>query len=63
MLRDVPLLNPRRVVFTGGEPLLRQDILKMAQALRNEGDGIRLCIITNGTLMNKDDAKNLAEEL
>lgn len=61
VLRDVYLLNPRRVVFTGGEPLLRKDILKLAQALRNGGIRACLCLTTNGTLINEENAEGLVE--
>ncbi len=59
VLRDVYLLNPRRVVFTGGEPLLRKDILKLAQSLKDIRNGTRLCITTNGTLINGENAEEL----
>jgi MoaA/NifB/PqqE/SkfB family radical SAM enzyme len=61
VLEDVLLLSPRRVVFTGGEPLLRKDILKLAQLFKNMGDGIHLCMTTNGTLINEENAENLVK--
>jgi radical SAM protein with 4Fe4S-binding SPASM domain len=59
--KDICLLRPRRVVFTGGEPLLRNDIFDLAHALRSMGYTNHLCITTNGTLVNKDNAKELVE--
>ncbi len=41
VLRDASLLNPRRIIFTGGEPLLRNDILELAQSLKNAGNDIK----------------------
>lgn len=61
VLESAYLLNPRRIVFTGGEPLLRRDILKLVQAVKNIGDGIQLCITTNGTLINQKNAEDLVE--
>ena len=61
VLRDVYLLNPRRVVFTGGEPLLRKDILKLVQALENMDKGLHLCLSTNGILINKENAEDLVK--
>lgn len=61
VLKDVFLLSPKRVVFTGGEPLLRKDILKLAQLFKNMGNGIHLCMTTNGTLINEENAENLVK--
>lgn len=61
VLRDAYSLDPRRVVFTGGEPLLRRDVLELAQAFKNMGHGIQLCITTNGTLINQENAEGLVE--
>lgn len=61
VLKSASLLKPRRVVFTGGEPLLRKDILKLARALKSIGNGIHLCITTNGTLINEENAKDLVK--
>ena len=59
VLRDASLLNPRRIIFTGGEPLLRNDILELAQFPRNTENGIRMCLTTNGTLINEENASDL----
>ena len=61
VLRDVNLLNPRRVVFTGGEPLLRRDILKLAETLKNMEKELRLCLSTNGTLINGENVGGLVK--
>ena len=61
VFRDIHLLNPRRVIITGGEPLLRKDIIKLAQTFKNIGNKIELCIITNGTLINKENAEDLVK--
>ena len=61
LLRDVGLLNLNRVVFTGGEPLLRNDIFTLGQTLHRAGAGQHRCITTNGTLITEHNAKALAE--
>ena len=61
VLEDVQLLNPNRVVITGGEPLLRSDILEIAQKLKKMNNRARLCITTNGTLMNEKSAECLVK--
>jgi MoaA/NifB/PqqE/SkfB family radical SAM enzyme len=62
VLNDIHTLNPRRVVFTGGEPLLREDVSNLARTFKSAGDEIHLCIITNGTLVNEENAKDLVRD-
>lgn len=61
VLKDVNRLNPRRVVFTGGEPLLRGDVTTLAEAFKETGSGARLCLSTNGTLVDEVNARHLVE--
>lgn len=61
VLRDVYLLDPKRVVFTGGEPLLRKEILELAQAFKTMGSGKQLCLTSNGTLINEENSSDLIE--
>lgn len=49
------------IVFSGGEPLLRQDIGKILEASAAMGFNVDLC--TNGTLVSKETAKLLKEFL
>ena len=60
VLEDVRSLNPRRAVFTGGEPLLREDILQLAASSKPRG-GVELCLTTNGTLVGADNAAAMVE--
>lgn len=53
-------LNPREVILTGGEPLLRKDILKILVQLRNNFTG-KIALSTNGTLINSQNAKVICE--
>jgi radical SAM protein with 4Fe4S-binding SPASM domain len=57
-LRTIRLLNRvvrqtgcRQVAFTGGEPLLREDLLELAAFLRLRG--VRTSVLTNGTLLDR----------
>lgn len=46
-------------VLTGGEPLLRGDIFEIAEHGRKKG--MRVCIATNGTLVNNDICNKIIE--
>jgi MoaA/NifB/PqqE/SkfB family radical SAM enzyme len=62
LFKDIALLAVQNVVFTGGEPLLRADIFDIAQVFR-EADPqkqIRLCLISNGLLVNEQTATKIA---
>jgi len=45
-------LRTRRVVFSGGEPLLRRDVFKMADEFR--AHGVRLHLLTSGLFLERD---------
>lgn len=58
-LSQLPAANVPVVLFSGGEPLLREDLLElMAEARRLK---LRTVISTNGTLITPEVAKQLAE--
>ena len=54
-------VRPQKVVFTGGEPLLRVDILDLLQGLRDADKEHRIlrCLNTNGHLVTKELALRL----
>jgi radical SAM protein with 4Fe4S-binding SPASM domain len=59
VLNESKEIGIEEVVFTGGEPLLRPEILKLANfAQRND---IKTGLITNGTLIENYNIKSLAE--
>jgi len=60
ILEDLCKLKPKRIVFTGGEPLLRKEIFEIVRDVRNQFC-IRLCISTNGTLINENNSVHLVE--
>ena len=47
------------ILFSGGEPLLRDDIWELARHARKKG--IRMALSTNGTLITADIARNIRE--
>jgi radical SAM protein with 4Fe4S-binding SPASM domain len=54
-------LRPGKVVFTGGEPLLRPDIFELLRGLRNADPEhhVLRCLNTNGHLVTPELARNL----
>jgi radical SAM protein with 4Fe4S-binding SPASM domain len=55
VINDLAALSPARIVFTGGEPLTRKDIFKLAQASKN-AQVQKVSLTTNGTLINNENA-------
>ena len=58
---ELVAVRPQKVVFTGGEPLLREDILELLAGLRDADPGhqVRRCLNTNGQLVTAAVAKAL----
>ena len=54
-------LKPEKVIFTGGEPLLRTDILELIRGLKHADPGHRIlrCLNTNGSLVTAQRARDL----
>ena len=59
IFKSLTRLKPIRVVFTGGEPLLRQDLLLLSFKFYEFLPNVTLCIATNGTLITKENAKEI----
>lgn len=59
--KDIVNVSPSKVVFTGGEPLLRPDILDLFQGLREADPNHRIlrCLNTNGHLITRTLASQL----
>ena len=49
---ELPALRTRRVVFSGGEPLLRRDVFEMADVFRMQG--LKLHLLTSGLFLERD---------
>ena len=58
---DMVALRPQKVVLTGGEPLLRMDIMDQIRSLRDADPDhhVLRCLNTNGHLMTPELARNL----
>ena len=63
LLKEIVSLSPQKVVITGGEPLLRSDLYDIARAFRGiDSDKlIRLCLISNGLLIDTYQASLIAQ--
>lgn len=63
VLGDIAMLNPKKLVFTGGEPLYRKDVLELASEFKklDKTNRIWLYMNTNGTLITSDIAYRLVE--
>lgn len=63
LFRDIVLLRPQKLVFTGGEPLLRRDIFDIARLFHqiDPERHIRLCLMSNGTLVDASVASSIAQ--
>ena len=52
-------LGVRRIKLTGGEPLMREDILEITRLLHEESTVEEISMVTNGTLLTHQLAENL----
>jgi len=60
LIEEIYLLEPEKVVFTGGEPLLHEDLIILAQTLKNKPENkSKLSIVTNGTRINENNISYL----
>ncbi|NJD77051.1 MAG: 12,18-didecarboxysiroheme deacetylase [Candidatus Methanoperedens sp.] len=59
LIDDLSQFGAPVILFSGGEPLMRQDLPELAQYARSKG--MRAVISTNGTLIDKKMAKILKE--
>ncbi|MDI6734946.1 MAG: radical SAM protein [bacterium] len=58
-ISDLPSMNVPVLLFTGGEPLLRQDIFELGEFAANSG--LRPVISTNGTLITLERARTIKD--
>lgn len=61
IINEFSKLNLRRVIFTGGEPLLRNDVFELARHIKKVNDKVVLGITTNGILINQTNAKEIVQ--
>ncbi len=57
MLDDLANYGAPVILFSGGEPLMREDLLELAHHAKSKG--LRAVISTNGTLITREKAKEL----
>lgn len=55
-------INPDSIDITGGEPLLRNDILQVLEFARKNYNG-KILLSTNGTLINEKNIKKICENV
>jgi Fe-coproporphyrin III synthase len=55
MVKQLPALGVRMVVFSGGEPLLRRDVYEIADLFREQN--IKLYLLTAGLFLERDAEK------
>lgn len=58
LISDAVKLNPSSIVFSGGEPLLREDIFELIAFVNQRK--VNTCLTSNGSLINEDRARLLA---
>jgi radical SAM protein with 4Fe4S-binding SPASM domain len=58
-IRDLADFNVPVILFSGGEPLLRQDLFELANLAQE--NGIRVALSTNGTLINEEVANKIKD--
>lgn len=59
MIDDLAEFGVPVILFSGGEPLLRQDLFELNAYARSKG--VRSVISTNGTLINKETAQKIKQ--
>lgn len=59
LIRDLAVFEVPRLVFAGGEPLLRPDLVELVAYAHEQG--IRTGLCTNGTLLSRDLAAELVD--
>jgi AdoMet-dependent heme synthase len=59
ILDDIAAYAKPVVVLSGGEPLLRNDVFEIASY--GTGKGLRMCLATNGTLVNEEICAKIKE--
>lgn len=61
LLTEFRSLGGQRVVFTGGEPFLNNEIIELCES--SKGIGLKVNIITNGTLLHNIDLARLFDSI
>jgi radical SAM protein with 4Fe4S-binding SPASM domain len=59
VIKDASRLGAQTVVFSGGEPLLREDIFELISFTRE--NNLNACVTSNGQLINESTAQKLSD--
>jgi len=59
VMKQIASQNVQIISLTGGEPLIREDILEVVGIIKNAGMNVH--IVSNGSLLNRDMVKGLVE--
>jgi radical SAM protein with 4Fe4S-binding SPASM domain len=59
VIDDLAAMGVPLILFTGGEPLMREDIWELARHARNRG--LKMALSTNGTLLTPEIARRIKE--
>lgn len=59
VIKDAPLIGAETIVFSGGEPLLREDIFELISFAKS--NYLRACLTSNGLLIDDELAHKLSE--
>lgn len=53
----------RKILFTGGEPLMRPDFVELIKFTRNYSENVQIEILTNAILINEEMAEHLCKNV
>ena len=59
VIDDLTAMGVPRILFTSGEPLMREDIWDLARHAKSRG--LKMALSTNGTLITPDSARRIKE--
>ncbi|MEJ2313787.1 MAG: radical SAM protein [Nitrospirota bacterium] len=59
LLEDIASYAKPVIVLSGGEPLIRKDVFDLAR--HGNGLGLRMCLATNGTMVDEEVCKNIKD--
>ncbi|MFC2136226.1 radical SAM protein, partial [Bacteroidota bacterium] len=59
LIDDLAKIKCKNLVFSGGEPLVHRNIYDLVK--HGSKKGLKVCITSNGTLINKKNAKKLSD--
>jgi len=62
VLEQIIKMNPKQIVLSGGEPLIRKDFLEILTYLRNRFKG-HITLMTNGVLINEGNINDIVNNI